>query len=109
MILNFLYIALFWVIVIDVFNFYDEFLGMILKFVFRNDKRGDNIKIPQIKPFSCSKCLTFWSIIVFLIIAQNINIKMIFLAALFSLLTEYMLLIYNTAKIIIIKILKYVK
>lgn len=73
MTLNFLYIAIFWTLVLDVLDFYTDFLGQILNFIYRKDPRGCP-SVPRFKPFCCSTCMTFWTCLALLFISGHVSI-----------------------------------
>lgn len=68
--LNVLFITLIFVIAIDVLGFWDEFSKLISKII----TKGKVVKPIDIKPFSCSTCMSFWTNLVYMFIVQQFSI-----------------------------------
>lgn len=65
-----LYIAVFWVLVIDISGFIDEVKYRIFKWL-----NGGQYRDYSLKPFDCSLCMTWWTC--FIIILFNWNFHML--------------------------------
>lgn len=68
--LNVLFITLIFVIAIDVLGFWDEFSKLISRII----TKGKVVKPIDIKPFSCSTCMSFWTNLVYMFIVQQFSI-----------------------------------
>lgn len=78
-----LLIAAVWVFILDVSGFWDEASATVKGWL-----TGGLVKTPfTLKPFSCSLCMTFWSGIVYLLIAGCISIPMLAWVCLCAMLT----------------------
>ena len=81
-------IATFWVLALDVFNFYEGFMSQLHQLLFRNSPLGIP-PVKHIRPFSCSICMTFWCCLLY-------NINELSLATIFcSILASYSTLWLN--------------
>lgn len=67
--LNILFITLIFVIGLDVLHFWDE----ISKIISRIITKGKVEKSFDLKPFSCSTCMSFWTNILYMFITGNFS------------------------------------
>ena len=84
-------IAVFWVL-IDNTGFIAEIESLISRILYPITKP---LKFRIGKPFNCSLCMTFWSVLALLIITDNVSIINMVLAVTIALLTDVMNDIYN--------------
>ena len=81
--MNLLYIAIIVVYAIDVSGFYNEATSVISGWL-----TNGMIKKPiELKPFSCSLCMTFWVSVIYLLIVHSFTLKYVVLACLMSFIT----------------------
>ena len=71
--LNCLLITICWIIILDQLHFWEEFSSTI-KSILTKGKFRNPI---QIKPFSCSVCMSFWCNLIYIIIIGKFSIFMI--------------------------------
>ena len=68
--IHILLIGAIWVFILDISGAWEEMTSMISGWI-----TGGAIKKPiMIKPFSCSLCMTFWTMILYLLIAHRMTI-----------------------------------
>lgn len=100
--LNVLLIAVIFVIAIDIAKFWDEFSSYISYII----TKGKSKKSWDIKPMSCSFCMTFWTSVVYMIIANQFSILntayIIFISYMTGIIYEILVKFYD----LIIKILR---
>ena len=73
--LNILFIQLIFVIGLDILGFWKELSGLISKWFFKTKE-----PIPfELKPFSCSTCMGFWTNIIYMFIAHQFSIFNVFI------------------------------
>ena len=71
--LNCLLITLFWVVVLDQLNFWDEITEVVSGWM-----TNGKIKKPiPLKPFSCSTCMSWWTNLIYIIAIGHCTIPMI--------------------------------
>lgn len=103
--LNILLIAVVFVIGIDIAGFWDEFSGYISWLI----TKGKSRKPLNIKPFSCSFCLTFWVSLAYIILTNNFSILnvayIMFISYMTGIIKELLIALYD----LLIKILKLIK
>lgn len=90
MYLNIFLIIFSFVIIIDVLGFWWEIKKVLASFI---KVKPENIK--DIKPFSCSTCLGWWTSLLYLLITGNMSLITLFYALVISSLAPLMLDAYN--------------
>ena len=104
MILRLILICVFWCAVLDIADFYNEVMQTTYNIIYRNDPRG----VPQpkqIKPFSCSLCMGWWTCLAYLIVAHHVDILHITLSVVFACVVPKLTLnLWNVIEVAIIKI-----
>lgn len=81
MILYFLYIAVIWVIILDLTDFMDNFKGFITALLTKGASRNSDYSL---KPFDCSLCMTFWTCVFFMLITRTFTIPNIMIVLIFA-------------------------
>ena len=104
MYLNILYISIIWVLILDQFHFWDEitsiFSGMITNGL---------IKKPiQLKPFSCSLCMSWWTSLLYVLIIGKISILTVLFILLVSFTTPIINQLLTLIKMTFIKMFEYI-
>lgn len=71
--INCLFITIIWVVVLDQLHFWDDITSVISGWM-----TNGKIKKPiQLKPFSCSVCMSWWTNLAYIIITNQFSILMI--------------------------------
>ena len=71
--INCLFITIIWVVVLDQLHFWDDFSTMISGWL-----TNGKIKKPiQLKPCSCSVCMSFWTNLAYIIVTNQFSILMV--------------------------------
>lgn len=96
-----LYIMLICVLVIDQFHFVDEITTIISGWM----TKGQIKKPMNIKPFSCSLCMTFWLSLFYIIFTNQFSILTVLYILLLSYLTTIANQIFTLIKMLITKFL----
>lgn len=80
MILNLLYITLIVVFIIDHSGIIDTIKGALGKWL--------RCRVERLKPFDCSLCMTWWSGLLYIVIAEHFTLGNIVAVALFALMAD---------------------
>lgn len=96
---NILCIAIFWVVVLDLSGFVDEFKGRITKIVFKRSFYNWDLK-----PWFCSFCMTWWTAFTYLICVHSVTIWLVTYSILMAFATEIILNILVTIKNLLLKL-----
>ena len=71
--INCLFITIIWVVVLDQLHFWDDITSVISGWM-----TNGKIKKPiQLKPFSCSTCMSWWTNLAYIIVTNQFSILMI--------------------------------
>ena len=71
--INCLFITIIWVVVLDQLHFWDNITSVISGWL-----TNGKIKKPiQLKPFSCSTCMSWWTNLAYIIVTNQFSILMI--------------------------------
>ena len=71
--INCLFITIIWVVVLDQLHFWDDITSVISGWL-----TNGKIKKPiQLKPFSCSVCMSFWTNLAYIIVTNQFSILMV--------------------------------
>ena len=71
--INCLFITIIWVLILDQLHFWDDITSVISGWL-----TNGKIKKPiQLKPFSCSTCMSFWTNLAYIIVTNQFSILMI--------------------------------
>ena len=71
--INCLFITIIWIVILDQLHFWDDFSTMISGWL-----TNGKIKKPiQLKPFSCSVCMSFWTNLAYIIVTNQFSILMV--------------------------------
>ena len=71
--INCLFITIIWVVILDQLHFWDDITSVISGWM-----TNGKIKKPiQLKPFSCSTCMSFWTNLAYIIVTNQFSILMI--------------------------------
>ena len=71
--INCLFITIIWVVVLDQLHFWDDITSVISGWL-----TNGKIKKPiQLKPFSCSVCMSWWTNLAYIIVTNQFSILMI--------------------------------
>ena len=71
--INCLFIIIIWVVILDQLHFWDDITSVISGWM-----TNGKIKKPiQLKPFSCSTCMSFWTNLAYIIVTNQFSILMI--------------------------------
>lgn len=81
--LNCLFITLIFVIGLDVLHFWDDFSKLISKII----TKGKVEKPFDLKPFSCSTCMSFWTNIVYMIASGHFSVLNVLIIIVLAMLT----------------------
>lgn len=101
LILNCFLISVCWVLVLDQFRFMDEITSMFSKIL----TNGHIDKPIELKPFTCSLCMSWWTNLIYIIVAGGFNVPMLFVILLISWTTPITNDILTLVKTLILKIL----
>ena len=97
MILNFLLIAVIWVIILDLTDFPDHIKAWISSILTKGKIHSTNY---ELKPWLCSLCMDFWTSIIYIIVTNQFTLVNIMLALLIAWSTPIIkdiLILINTA------------
>ena len=81
MILNFLIIAVIWVVILDLTDFMPTVKGWISSILTKGKCHNSDY---QLKPFDCSLCMSWWSILIYIIVTNQFTLLNIMLALLIA-------------------------
>ena len=95
-----LLIASCWVFVLDVSGFWREFSSRLKGWL----THGAMHTPFQLKPFSCSLCMTFWTGLVYLIVQHSVTLPLLAWVCLCSMLTPRIADLLNTFSDLLAKI-----
>ena len=71
--INCLFITIIWIVILDQLHFWDDFSTMISGWL-----TNGKIKKPiQLKPCSCSVCMSFWTNLAYIIVTNQFSILMV--------------------------------
>ena len=71
--INCLFITIIWVVVLDQLHFWDDITSVISGWL-----TNGKIKKPiQLKPFSCSTCMSWWTNLAYIIITNQFSMLMV--------------------------------
>ena len=71
--INCLFITIIWVLILDQLHFWDDITSVISGWL-----TNGKIKKPiQLKPFSCSVCMSFWTNLAYIIVTNQFSILMV--------------------------------
>ena len=71
--INCLFITIIWVIILDQLHFWDDITSVISGWM-----TNGKIKKPiQLKPFTCSTCMSFWTNLAYIIVTNQFSILMV--------------------------------
>lgn len=100
-ILNCFLISVCWVLVLDQFHFMDEVTSLISRWM----TNGHIVKPFDLKPFTCSLCMSWWCNLIYIIVTGHFTIPMVFVILLISWVTPITNDIMTLVKTMIIKLL----
>ncbi len=100
-ILNCFLISVCWVLILDQFHFMDEITVLLSKWL----SNGRIEKPLQLKPFTCSLCMSWWTNLIYIIAVGEFSVPMLFGILLISWTTPITNDILTMIKTMIIKIL----
>lgn len=100
-ILNCYLISVCWVIILDQFHFMDEITSLLSRWM----TNGMIDRPFDLKPFSCSLCMSWWTNLIYIIAAGCFSVQMLFTILFISWLTPITNDILTLVKTLILKIL----
>jgi hypothetical protein len=100
-IINCFLISVCWVLILDQFRFMDEITVYISRWL----SNGHIRKPLELKPFSCSLCMSWWTNLIYIIIAGEFSVAMVFGILLISWTTTITNDVLTLVKTLILKIL----
>jgi hypothetical protein len=107
MIFNFLCIAVIWVVILDLTDFMPTIKGWISSILTKGKSHNSEYRL---KPIDCSLCMSWWSILAYIIIVNQLSLVNIMLALLIAWLTpvikDTLILINTLINTLITKLMK---
>lgn len=107
MILNFFCIAVIWVVILDLTDFMSTIKGWISSILTKGKSHNSEYRL---KPIDCSLCMSWWSILAYIIIVDQLSLVNIMLALLIAWLTpvikDTLILINTLINTLITKLMK---
>lgn len=100
-ILNCFLISCMWVLVLDQFHFMDEITSGVARWL----SNGFIDRPMQLKPFTCSLCMSWWTNLIYIIVTGHFTIPVLFCILVISWLTPIVNDIFTLVRMTIAKIL----